>query len=134
MCEFMIFYSIYREMKKCIMKKWDGVKDQAKKNSVRHSFFKMLKRAVNAVGGNDRRKKQFYYKLIDKKSTTKAEVGNLFGNYFTVQYNFKFYSTMKPKNNSYGRVMFKFNLLSTTNQTSVICTGNFVFSCDLVIS
>ena len=72
MCEFMIFYSIYREMKQCIMKKWDGVKDQAKKNSVRHSFFKMLKRVVNAVGGNHRRKKQLYYKLIDKKSTTKA--------------------------------------------------------------
>ena len=72
-------------MKKCITKKWDGVKDTAKKNSIRRGFFKKLKRVVNAVGGNRRRKKQLYYKLIDHKSTTKAKV---------IQYNGSFHITV----------------------------------------
>ena len=57
-------------MKKCITKKWDGVKDTAKKNSIRRGFFKKLKRVVNAVG---------------HKSTTKAKV---------IQYNGSFHITV----------------------------------------
>ena len=62
-------------MKKCVQNKWEGVKDNARKNSIRRGFFRVIKKVVNAVGGNNRRKKQIYYKLIDHKSTTKHKVG-----------------------------------------------------------
>ena len=88
-CEVKIFFSIHKEMKKCITKKWDGVKDQAKKNSIRQVFFKMLKRVVNAVGGNHQHEKQLYYKLIDHKSTTKAKVLHFNIFFIKVQYNLR---------------------------------------------
>ena len=46
----------------------------AEKNARRKKLFKKIKRNVNAVGGNNRRKKAIYKKFTDHKNRTKEKV------------------------------------------------------------
>ena len=46
----------------------------AEKNARRKALFKKIQRNVNAVGGNNRRKKSIYKKFTDHKNRTKEKV------------------------------------------------------------
>ena len=46
----------------------------AEKNARRKKLFKKIKRNVNAVGGNNRRKKAIYKKFTDDKNRPKEKV------------------------------------------------------------